>query len=71
MRYFHVSFREAHDPRGIASACMRGCMCCGIALSGMGGPGDYVCQECLDKMCNGDMAEAIYLLARKREANDA
>ncbi len=69
IRHYSVEFTEAHEPRGIATACMRGCMCCGMALTGMGGPGDYICKDCLDKMRMGVMAEALYLLRREHEAN--
>lgn len=69
IRHYAVQLKEAHEPRGLATACMRDCMCCGRVLSGMGGPGDYVCQECLNKMRSGEMAEALYLLARQHETD--
>ncbi len=71
MRHYSVQFTEAHEPRGIATACMRGCMCCGMTLTGMGGPGDYICEECLGKMRSGEMGEAVYLLRRHSESNSA
>ncbi len=47
---------------------MVGCMCCGVSVSGMGGPGGYViCQDCLDKMRNGEMAEAVHSLNLSRD----
>lgn len=61
-RYYSVKLTEALEPIGIATAAIRSCMCCGIALSGMGGGGDFLCQDCLDKMRNGEMQEALYLL---------
>jgi hypothetical protein len=41
--YFRVTLEEAKDPVGMASASMRGCMCCGRDLSSMGGPGYWLC----------------------------
>lgn len=67
MRHYAVQLTEAHEPRGVATANIRGCMCCGMAICGMGGGGNYLCQYCLDKMHRGEMAEALYLLARQRE----
>ena len=67
MRHYTVQLTETHEPRGVATASIRGCMCCGTAICGMGGGGNYLCQGCLDKMHNGEMAEALYLLARHRE----
>jgi hypothetical protein len=65
-----VKLFEAHEPKGIATAAIRGCMCCGMAICGMGGGGRYLCQDCLDKMDNGEMSEALYLLGRQRESSD-
>lgn len=71
MRHYAVHLTEAYEPRGVATACIRGCMCCGIAICGMGGGGNFLCQNCIDKMHNGEMAEALYLLGKQREANAA
>lgn len=70
MRHYFVELREAKQPLGITTSAIRGCMCCGSVLSGMGGGGDFLCQDCLDKMRTGEMAEAIYLLHRQREHSD-
>ena len=67
IRHFKVKFEEAHEPKGIATAAIRSCMCCGRVICGMGGGGEYICIDCLDKMHKGDMAEALYLLARDRD----
>lgn len=69
IRHFRVTLEEAHEPKGIATAAIRSCMCCGTVLTGMGGGGNYLCQDCLNKMHTGEMAEALYLLTRQREAD--
>lgn len=68
IRHYAVQLTESHEPRGVATACTRGCMCCGIVICGMGGGGRFLCQDCLNKMHNGEMAEALYLLGKQREA---
>ncbi len=67
VRYYSVTFKEVGRGQTAGSACPRGCMCCGQLLSGVGGPGDYICGECLSKMRNDDMHEAVYLLKRERD----
>lgn len=69
IRHFRVVLEEAKEPTGYSTAAIRGCMCCGTMICGMGGGGDYLCQDCLKKMQTGEMAEALYLLARSREGD--
>ena len=49
-RHFKVRLEEAYEPKGDATASIRSCMCCGLSICGMGGGGDYICIDCLDKM---------------------
>jgi hypothetical protein len=65
-RYFQVTMEEAKEPAGIASASARGCMCCGKVLSGMGGPGHWLCFDCLSSMELGDVASDLWQLERLR-----
>lgn len=65
MRHFKVILEEAHEPKGVAAAAIRGCMCCLMSICGMGGGGDYICIDCLDKMREGEMSRAIYLLEKE------
>lgn len=66
-RYYEVRLIEtSNDPQAFITAAMCDCMCCGRVLSGMGGGGKFLCQKCLDKMHNGGMAEALYLLEKQR-----
>ncbi len=62
MKYFSVKFQEAEKPKGIASACCRTCMVCHRILSGMGGPGNWICEDCLEKIQSGYFEEAMYLI---------
>jgi hypothetical protein len=37
----------------------------------MGGGGDYICIDCLDKMREGEMSRAIYLLEKEKMTHNA
>ncbi len=64
-QYYSVDFKEVKRRHGAGSASPCGCMCCGATLSGTGGPGDYICIDCITNMRNGKMADDLYL--RERE----
>ncbi len=66
-QYYSVDFKEVKRRYGAGSASPCGCMCCGEMLSGMGGPGDYICGDCIAKMRNGDIGAAIRLIDRMKE----
>ncbi len=70
-KHYKATFSEVKQRRGaVATACMVGCMCCGYTVSGMGGPrSDIICQDCIEKMETGEMAEALHLLLVRRETN--
>lgn len=67
VRHFRVNLVEAFEPMGMATAAIRGCMCCQMAICGMGGGGDYICSPCLDKIMNGEMSRAIFLLEKEKQ----
>jgi hypothetical protein len=71
MRHFKVILAESHEPKGVATAAIRGCMCCLMSICGMGGGGDYICIDCLDKMREGEMSRAIYLLEKEKMTHNA
>jgi len=68
MQHFSVKLSPVECPTGYANASIRGCMCCGNILCGMGGSGLYLCKDCFDKMQSGDITDALNLLQRKRES---
>ena len=59
IRHFKVKFEEAYEPKGIATAAIRSCMCCGRIICGMGGGGDYICVDCLEKISSGEMLRTL------------
>lgn len=60
MIYFSVDLDQAKPPVGISSAMSRGCLCCGKTLASMGGPGYWLCKDCLDKMEIGIVSMALH-----------
>ena len=44
--YYRVTFKEASKPKGMATAAMVDCICCGEILGGSGGGSDHICKDC-------------------------
>lgn len=61
--YYTVHLEEiAPGPISKATLAMRQCMCCGTPLTATGGPGDFLCDPCVERMRSGEMQRAMYFL---------
>jgi hypothetical protein len=71
MKHFAVTLTLVECPQGWASASTQACMCCGRVLCGMGGGGNYLCEDCLCKMRTGEVANAMRLAETPPERDRA
>lgn len=49
----HYLITEAENPTGMQTASCRSCIACGQGLTACGGPGDFLCRDCLDALRRG------------------
>jgi CTP-dependent riboflavin kinase len=71
MKYFSVTQKEIdNNESGMQSSSIIDCMCCGYVITGMGGGGYYLCQNCVDNMLNGNISSAMYLFDRAKNGKN-
>lgn len=65
MKYFRLDLTPIEDPKGMTTCAIRSCLCCCKILCGMGGGGEYLCEDCYHAMYSGKIRRALYFMERQ------